>query len=210
MIGMPIVGSPGRRDRHKQLTREAIEVAAGGLFGELGFERTTVAMIAARADVSERTFFRYFESKDDLLLSDVVRTLAEVTEELRRRPRDERPMRAVAAAVAAVARRRGGPVAALGVAPLAALSRPRSAARLLAALLQWESQVAAVLLERSGDESEAARLRAAVAAAATTAGLRCTVVQLVAAGDDRRTTARLEQILGQVFDHLDAGCAAGR
>jgi AcrR family transcriptional regulator len=203
----PPAAVPGRRDRHKLRTREAIEAAAATLFDEHGFDATTVGMIAERADISERTFFRYFESKDDLLLADVVRALDDAIEELRRRPAEERPMVAMWRAMAAVARRRGAPVTALGIAQVTQFTRPRTASRLFSALLEWESRLAVVFAARAGAVTAASSVEARVAAGATTAGLRCAIQQLVLAGEHERTTARFERELKAVFELLDAGCA---
>src|ERR1035438_3906451 len=48
-------------------SRGRLEQAALALFGERGFENTTVAQIAARAGLTERTFFRYFADKREVL-----------------------------------------------------------------------------------------------------------------------------------------------
>jgi AcrR family transcriptional regulator len=55
------------RDRKKERTRQALIDAAGKLFAEQGYERTTVADIAAAADIGTRTFFSYFASKEELV-----------------------------------------------------------------------------------------------------------------------------------------------
>ena len=47
--------------------RGRLEQAALSLFGERGFEQTTVAEIAARAGLTERTFFRHFADKREVL-----------------------------------------------------------------------------------------------------------------------------------------------
>lgn len=57
--------------RKQEFVREAIWSAAIDLFAEKGFEETTVDDIAAAAGTSRRTFFRYFESKRDLIAQPV-------------------------------------------------------------------------------------------------------------------------------------------
>jgi TetR/AcrR family transcriptional regulator, regulator of mycofactocin system len=58
---------PVRRGRPRGTSARELELISLRLFSELGFEETTVERIAAEAGVSRRTFFRYFDSKADVL-----------------------------------------------------------------------------------------------------------------------------------------------
>lgn len=67
---MTATPQPGVRAQNKARTRAAIRFAALDLVTEQGYHATTVAQIAAAAGVSHTTLFRYFESKEQVLVSD--------------------------------------------------------------------------------------------------------------------------------------------
>lgn len=60
---------PGLRERKKQRTRQALVTAALDLFERHGYDQTTVAQIAEAAELSTRTFFLHFPTKEDVLLA---------------------------------------------------------------------------------------------------------------------------------------------
>lgn len=62
----------GLRERKKAKTRAAIQKEALRLFKEQGYEATTIEQIAVAAEVSPSTFFRYFPTKEDVVLYDVL------------------------------------------------------------------------------------------------------------------------------------------
>ena len=64
------MSSPGLRERKKQKTRWSIQEHALRLFQEQGYEQTTVDQIAAAAEISPSTFFRYFKTKEDVVIED--------------------------------------------------------------------------------------------------------------------------------------------
>ena len=86
----------GLRERKKARTRAAIREHALRLFRENGYQRTTVEKIAEAAEVSPSTFFRYFPTKEDIILQDDMDT--RMIEALERQPAELSPLAAVRAA----------------------------------------------------------------------------------------------------------------
>jgi AcrR family transcriptional regulator len=98
--------APGRRDRKKQQTRAALVAAALRLVDARGLERVTVEEISEAADVSPRTFFNYFASKDEAIIGDPLADDADTRERLASVPPDvpviEALLHALAPAIAQI------------------------------------------------------------------------------------------------------------
>ena len=78
----------GLRERKKQATRDQLVDAAFRLFSERGFDNVSAAEIADAVGVSERTFFRYFPAKEDVIFPDAGERLSHVQQLLADLPSD--------------------------------------------------------------------------------------------------------------------------
>src|SRR5215831_12608226 len=151
---------PGRRQRKKQLTRDALFQAAMELFTAKGYDRTAVHEITDAVDVSERTFFRYFASKEDLVLSFIRDGAAAFAEALAARPPREEPLTAARQALQSSIRELHGSAGSLS-AYLAAMRLIDSTPSLLAAYLRsvhdHDDEIIEVLARREGVDPAADR-----------------------------------------------------
>ena len=98
-----ILGTVGRRERKKEATRRAIEDTARELFSQHGFAKTSVLDITEAVDVSERTFYRYFTSKEDALFGPWRQDLDLALELIESRPPSEDPLEAMRGVLLAMA-----------------------------------------------------------------------------------------------------------
>ncbi|GII91303.1 TetR/AcrR family transcriptional regulator [Sinosporangium siamense] len=89
---------PGLRELKKERTRLALVDAGLDLFLSQGYEATTVDQIAAAVDVSPRTLFRYFPTKEDLALHYVFASEQAILAALAAQPADESPFSALRSA----------------------------------------------------------------------------------------------------------------
>jgi AcrR family transcriptional regulator len=98
-----VAGMSALRERKKERTRLRLVEVATELFVKQGYERTTIAEIAAAADIGTRTFFSYFASKEELLFPRMDARIHSAIEALANRGPQESPadvlLRAVAEAV---------------------------------------------------------------------------------------------------------------
>ena len=86
---------PGLRQRQRQRTRQAIQDAATRLFLASGFHAVSVDEIAAAAEVSKRTLFKYFPSKEDLVIDAFADHAEEAARTVLSRPPGTSPLAAL-------------------------------------------------------------------------------------------------------------------
>lgn len=149
------------RERKRVLTRRAILDAAERLFEERGFEHVTVAQIADAANVSVKTLFVYFRSKEDLAFTDTS-LLDACVAAIEERPPGTSPAQAIAAALVTLLHT-GGQSAAEGIEGFhrGYGGTPALHARLLRMWEEYEDRITAVLAAEAGTAATPAlRLRA--------------------------------------------------
>jgi AcrR family transcriptional regulator len=86
---------PGLRERKKRATRRTLQRIALELSAERGVEHVTIEDIAAAADVSPRTFFNYFSSKEEALVAPDTQLLELMARQVVDRPKAESPLEAL-------------------------------------------------------------------------------------------------------------------
>jgi AcrR family transcriptional regulator len=90
------------RDRKRERNRGALVAAAVDLFERQGYERTTIAEIAAAAEMGPRTFFHYFASKEEILFPDSEQRVQDAVAAIAGNTGDRSPGQALADAVTMV------------------------------------------------------------------------------------------------------------
>ncbi|MFF2661117.1 TetR family transcriptional regulator [Kitasatospora sp. NPDC058032] len=189
-------------ERKRQLVVDELTEAAFGLLTTQGFDAVTVDEIAAGAGVSKRTFFRYFASKEDVIVRFLAELGAGIRAELAARPASEPPSAALRHAVSV-------PLAACGEhgdralrAVQLILRTPALHARFLERQAEWHEELTAELAHRL-DRDPAADLypRLAAGMALTAFG---TVLERWSdsdgAADPTALTARAFAVLAPALD----------
>lgn len=202
----------GLRERKKQRTRALLVDAAVKLCLTQGYENTTVEQIAAAADVSPRTFSRYFATKDAVYLSLFDTLIAAVADGLAQIDRDVPPLRAIKQAHVNVLERVAAGavpgVTSAGIAMALRIINPTEELRLAAGAIQ-SPLVLSVLAERMDVEVTNRRLRLVMGVWSAIIVTACT--DLLANGEGADRTAQLMAArITESFDHFTALAAAAR
>jgi AcrR family transcriptional regulator len=144
------VAVPGLRERKKLATRHALEHAALRLVDERGIDRVTVDEIAAAADVSTRTFFNYFPSKEQALVAQDPARRALLQETLAARPATEAPLDALRAVFTAVADQIGDRARDWPLRMRVIAANPALLPHLVAAFAETEQFLVGIVVQRTG------------------------------------------------------------
>ena len=165
-------------------SRGRLQEAALALYSERGFDQTTAAQIAARAGLTERTFFRHFADKREVLFGGSAVLLERILAGVAGAPPQDGPLDAVARGLDAAATMLGAfrrDLSAKRYAVIAA--NPELRERELAKLADYAAAVAETLHQRGVGEP-----RASLAAEAGMTVLRVALEQWASGSDDRDLT----------------------
>mgnify|MGYP000890545968 FL=1 len=208
---MPVVShtqrrTPGLRERKKLRTRSCLIEAALTLAERQGYEATTVEQIADTAEVSARTFARYFPTKNGVFVSLLDDLTAAAAAELDQVPADVPPLRALRTAQIAMLQRGPEDPGALPPQRLARLLRILSNSpelRLLAVQLRTRATVTGIAgrLDKPVDDRKV-RLTAQMWAIVVGDALQTLARQPSRLADDAAAIADFERLIIENFDEL--------
>jgi AcrR family transcriptional regulator len=187
----------GLRERKKLKTRESIQREAMRLFGQQGYEQTTVEQIAAAVDISPSTFFNYFPSKEDVVLYDAYDPV--IIPLLSERPASEPPsvaIRRVLEAMAGVFERDRDIILARG---RLWFEVPALRARIWEELERAQVLMSALIAQRSGRPADDFEVRVIVMVVVT-AAMEAMREWLLRDGKGSFT-----ELVNQALDVVDAG-----
>jgi MFS transporter, DHA2 family, multidrug resistance protein len=188
---------PSLRERKKARTRGAIQTHALQLFREQGYDATTIEQIIDAAEVSETTFFRYFPTKEDVVLQDDYDPL--IIEAYKKQPPELSPVPALRAAFAAVF---AGMTASQKAEQRERVALILAVPRLRAAMLDQFSHLmqflAAAMADRAGLRPDDFKVRTVAGAV-----VGATMAVLAAMNDD--PSADLAELTDTALVHLETG-----
>jgi AcrR family transcriptional regulator len=164
----PATATPGLRERKRQQTRERLTRMAMALFLERGFEATTLDDIAAAADISRRSFFHYFASKEDVVFAWQEEITAALIDAVAARPAAESMLTAAENAILAMVRQLE-PGEAIAMAQLKR-DNPALQARDQVKYEKLERALTDALAKRAGHKTE--KLKARLVAMIATGAMR--------------------------------------
>ena len=190
------------RSRKKRETRQTLQLAALRLVDRHGLEHVTVEMVAAKADVSPRTFFNYFPTKEDALLGPGADVRDDVEQFWSQRPAGEAPLCSLRAFLVERAEMISARSDEMDLRMRVLAANPSLYRRFHASFLALERVTREAVARRCGMDAST-DLYPALLAVAGSAAMR--VSMDLWRGGDRR---RLAEILAEVFEIYASGLAA--
>jgi AcrR family transcriptional regulator len=178
-------------------TAGRLQKAALALFIDSGFNDVTVADIAAEADVSERTFFRYFATKEEVLFGESDLLLAEIVAAIRQAPATATPADLVGAAMSRLTQLFEPERSKLRQRSAIIDAEPALRERDLLKQSVWVTAIVAELVHRKIDP-----VRAAALAGAATAGFRAAYGEWLASRSKQPLAERVDAVLRQLAQDL--------
>jgi AcrR family transcriptional regulator len=194
--------APGLRERKKAETRAALSAAAVRLFLKRGPAAVTVSDICEAARVSARTFFNYFDAKEEALLPWDKHLIEEVITRLVARPAAEPPLTAVRHAIEQIL-----PAFTVGTGWQDCVrvftAYPELRINVVPGMIRNQTRLAAAIGQRAGQTGGSLypELLAGVAVSAVRAAFSVWAPETGAAG--------LQALVGEAFDRLAAGLPPG-
>ena len=195
----------GLRERKKLATRLALHEAALRLVAERGLEHVSVDDITARADVSPRTFFNYFSSKDDAVLGLDPEAMHRQVQALHARPASESPVEALRAVAREQAEEMAGETELWPLRLTVIDAHPVLVGRLAAVFGEAERVMAEAIAQRTGTRVGADVYPTLLAGVAGVA-IRTALHRWLATD----FTASLPHLVDEAWDALRAGLPAPR
>jgi AcrR family transcriptional regulator len=190
---------PGLRERKQQQTRERLTRMAMALFRERGFEATTLDDIAAAADISRRSFFHYFASKEDVVFAWQEEITAALIAAVAARPTAESMLTAAENAILTMVRQLE-PGEAIAMAQLKR-DNPALQARDQVKYEKLERALADALAKRTGHKTE--KLKARLVAMIATGAMRIGGELWATEGAREKPEAQAKRIFAAIRAILD-------
>ena len=183
----------GLRELKKQRTYEELQRVALTLFAARGFDHVTIEDICAEAEVSKTTFYRYFDSKEDVLLGSSQQKLTEMAAALAQRPASESAIVAVRNAFLEVAAEYQSQREQRLAVNRIVRTTPSLAARNLEQQTAWEALLREFFADRDG--ADGSELSHSVRAAKVVAALRTAMEYWLAHGADTDLPSVVDEAL---------------
>ncbi|MFF5494479.1 TetR family transcriptional regulator [Streptomyces aquilus] len=195
-------------ERKRLLVRSELAEAAVKLLADQGFEETTVDQIVAAVGMSRRTFSRYFDSKEDVIVHMLAGAGVRLCAELNARPADEPPAVALRRALTVFTSMSvGNPAKMLRVSRLI-LDTPALLARFLERQSQWQAEMTGILARRAGLDPDV-DLRPAVAAGVALTAFQAALRRWVDSDGGESLDEIVDQALALVGPVIELGVDAG-